>query len=188
MKSFQRHHQPHYQYEFREEDDPSDLDKEIPIEFKTRQHTLTESIHRQESTSNVDAARASISDENEVVIQTDLHADLSVDYHVIPSEDLFARLGVTSQGLSTQQAMARKNEFGPNAIIPFKPNRFIKALKTLFSGFGVILWPAAVLAILPGDPLEIHQIPPILDLESSFCLSFSVLLDSMPTRATLPPR
>eukprot|EP01119_Soliformovum_irregulare_P005936 TRINITY_DN1768_c0_g1_i1.p1 TRINITY_DN1768_c0_g1~~TRINITY_DN1768_c0_g1_i1.p1 ORF type:complete len:857 (-),score=271.23 TRINITY_DN1768_c0_g1_i1:184-2754(-) len=145
----QRHRKLDYVFE---EETDEELNKEIPVEFTTRRQMLTESIDRQNSQVSFPAAS-----ETTVEIPPDDHGDhITVnaeDFHSIKFEELYKQLESSPNGLTTEQANSRRSRYGPNVIVAHKPNRILRGIKNLVSGFGVILWPAFILCILAWEPL-----------------------------------
>jgi sodium/potassium-transporting ATPase subunit alpha len=88
----------------------------------------------------------------------------TVDSHLISIKDLFLELKCTEKGLSETEASQRLLKDGPNAIIPPKKNPLLKLLRYLFSGFGLILWPAAILCVLAWKPFGAPPDPTNLGL------------------------
>jgi sodium/potassium-transporting ATPase subunit alpha len=81
----------------------------------------------------------------------ELKKELTIDDHLIPVDDLFARYGVKNleTGLTTAIATARLEEEGPNQLTPppTKPE-WLKFLEQLFGGFATLLWVGAVLCFI----------------------------------------
>jgi len=106
----------------------------------------------------------------------DIKKDLAIDYHAVDIETLASRYDTnTTIGLSAGDAATRLRKDGPNKIIV--GSRFdvvFKVIGYLFGGFGLIIWPAAILCILAympiGDP------PDKANLGVGLVLIFSMLL------------
>jgi sodium/potassium-transporting ATPase subunit alpha len=108
----------------------------------------------------------------------DAKKDLEVDYHAIPLETLLDRLETDeSFGLTSSKASEKLKKDGPNAIKV--GNRFaglFKIIGYLFGGFGIIMWPAAIMAVLSYRPLGDPD-PDIANLGLAIVL-FSVIFIS----------
>jgi sodium/potassium-transporting ATPase subunit alpha len=70
-----------------------------------------------------------------------------MDEHIIPIEDLFARLDSNAEtGLTTAKAKRILERDGPNALTPPKQtSEWIKFAKQLFGGFALLLWIGSIL-------------------------------------------
>eukprot|EP01097_Dermamoeba_algensis_P002438 TRINITY_DN1964_c0_g1_i1.p1 TRINITY_DN1964_c0_g1~~TRINITY_DN1964_c0_g1_i1.p1 ORF type:complete len:1106 (-),score=300.09 TRINITY_DN1964_c0_g1_i1:113-3430(-) len=81
--------------------------------------------------------------------------DLKVDYHTITPQSLASRYKTDlNAGLSEDEAKRRLSVHGPNSLVV--ENKFLQVKKIighLFSGFGVILWPASLLCFIAWRPL-----------------------------------
>jgi len=72
------------------------------------------------------------------------------DEHTMPLEDLAKKLETNfDTGLTKTQAEARLQIDGPNSLTPPKQTpKWLKFLKTMFSGFAALLWAAAALCFI----------------------------------------
>ena len=72
------------------------------------------------------------------------------DEHTMPLEDLAKKLETNfDTGLTKTQAEARLQIDGPNSLTPPKQTpKWVKFLKTMFSGFAALLWAAAALCFI----------------------------------------
>jgi sodium/potassium-transporting ATPase subunit alpha len=77
----------------------------------------------------------------------DLKKELQMDEHIIPMEDLFARLESNAEtGLTTAKVKQILERDGPNALTPPKQtSEWIKFAKQLFGGFALLLWIGSIL-------------------------------------------
>lgn len=77
----------------------------------------------------------------------DLKQELDMDEHSVPIEDLLARLNTKVEtGLTQEQARIQLEKDGPNALSPPEVTpEWVKFLKTMFTGFSLLLWIGAIL-------------------------------------------
>jgi hypothetical protein len=81
------------------------------------------------------------------------HPDGGIEYHVLPIEKVLEKFATTSEkGLGKNEATRRLQENGPNVISPPQKNLILEILSYIFSGFGLLLWPASILCILAWKP------------------------------------
>ena len=78
---------------------------------------------------------------------SDLKKTSYKDEHTITLEDLKERLETDfSSGLTESEALERLEKFGPNSLTPPKKTpEWVKFCKTMFTGFALLLWIAAIL-------------------------------------------
>ncbi|KAL0489076.1 sodium/potassium-transporting ATPase subunit alpha [Acrasis kona] len=85
----------------------------------------------------------------------DIKKDLEIDYHAVDLKVLESRFSTSAElGLTQSSASSKLRKNGPNTISV--GNRFEKVFKIigyLFGGFGLIIWPAAILSILAYAPI-----------------------------------
>lgn len=114
---------------------------EIPTHYETHKVTLEEALQQKPKGD---------------------HPDIDVDFHTIKLDSLLSRLKTSVNGLSINEATQRLESGGLNVISSKKPNVYLKILVYLFSGFGFLLWPAAVLCFLAyipfGDPPDLTNL------------------------------
>lgn len=81
--------------------------------------------------------------------------DAQIDYHIISTVELGARLRTDLQnGLSDEEATRILATDGLNAIEKKNKHEWVtKLLRYFFGGFGVILWPAAFMCFMAWRPL-----------------------------------
>ncbi|GAB6025395.1 hypothetical protein CHUAL_011140 [Chamberlinius hualienensis] len=79
-----------------------------------------------------------------------LKQELDIDYHKIPIEELYARLGSDpNTGLTNANAKSVLERDGPNALSPPKETpEWVKFCKNLFGGFALLLWIGATLCFV----------------------------------------
>jgi sodium/potassium-transporting ATPase subunit alpha len=106
----------------------------------------------------------------------DVKKDLEIDYHAVPLDELLNRLGTDQDlGMSASNVSATLKKVGPNKIVV--GNRFkwiLKWIGYLFGGFGLIVWPSAILCILAYRP--IGDPPDKANLGVGIVLAVSMLL------------
>eukprot|EP00731_Ephydatia_muelleri_P011696 Em0006g590a len=80
----------------------------------------------------------------------DLKKEIHMDEHLIPLEELLARLGTdAASGLSSEEAMRRLQRDGRNAITPPPQTpEIIKFAKNMLGGFSMLLWMGAILCFV----------------------------------------
>ena len=80
----------------------------------------------------------------------DLKQELELDVHIVEVEELCKRYTTDlTKGLTTSQAAANLEEYGPNALTPPKTTpEWVKFCKNLFSGFAMLLWIGAILCFI----------------------------------------
>ncbi|KAL0485858.1 sodium/potassium-transporting ATPase subunit alpha [Acrasis kona] len=85
----------------------------------------------------------------------EIQKDLAIDYHKIDLKEMSRRYETdTESGLLEDFAKRRLTENGPNEIsTKSRWTIVIKILGYIFGGFGFVLWPSAILAILSYQPL-----------------------------------
>ena len=73
-----------------------------------------------------------------------------LDVHTVDLAELCERFGTNVEtGLTSQQAKAGNAEYGLNELTPpHQTPELVKFLKTLFTGFSLLLWVAAILSFL----------------------------------------
>ena len=79
----------------------------------------------------------------------DLDLDV-LDVHTVDLAELCERFGTNVEtGLTSEQAKAGNAEYGLNELTPpHQTPELVKFLKTLFTGFSLLLWVAAILSFL----------------------------------------
>ncbi|MFI4962580.1 MAG: plasma-membrane proton-efflux P-type ATPase [Legionellales bacterium] len=78
---------------------------------------------------------------------TKLNPNNKNDFQSLPMEELLAKLGSSSDGLSQSEAKKRINQYGPNEIVEKKTNLFFKFLSYFW---GPIPWMIEIAVILSG--------------------------------------
>nr|AAB02615.1 Na,K-ATPase alpha subunit [Caenorhabditis elegans] len=80
----------------------------------------------------------------------DLKQEVKMDEHIVPIEELVARLGTNLEtGLTRQKAQEVLAKNGPNALSPPETTpEWIKFCKNLFGGFAMLLWVGAILCYI----------------------------------------
>lgn len=80
----------------------------------------------------------------------ELKKELDIDFHKIPIEECYQRLGSNPEtGLTNAQARSNIERDGPNCLTPPKTTpEWIKFCKNLFGGFALLLWTGAILCFL----------------------------------------
>ena len=81
---------------------------------------------------------------------SDLKKEVVLDVHTVDLAELCERFGTNVEtGLTSQQAKAGNAEYGLNELTPpHQTPELVKFLKTLFTGFSLLLWVAAILSFL----------------------------------------
>ena len=81
---------------------------------------------------------------------SELKKEVVLDVHTVDLAELCERFGTNVEtGLTSQQAKAGNAEYGLNELTPpHQTPELIKFLKTLFTGFSLLLWVAAILSFL----------------------------------------
>ena len=76
--------------------------------------------------------------------------EVQFDLHSVPLTELAGRFSTNLEtGLTSQQAQAANEEFGLNQLTaPPTTPKWLKFLKTLFTGFSMLLWAAAILSFM----------------------------------------
>jgi magnesium-transporting ATPase (P-type) len=119
------------------------------------------------------------SKEEPAEVVKDVKTDLSVDYHRINLDELLERLESDENlGLNTNKAGEKLKKDGPNAIKV--GNRFkgiIKIFGYLFGGFGVVMWPAAIMCFIAYRPLGDPE-PDLANLGLGLTLLAVILLSA----------
>ncbi|XP_055344197.1 sodium/potassium-transporting ATPase subunit alpha-2-like [Paramacrobiotus metropolitanus] len=106
-----------------------------------------------------------------------LTAEMNMDEHLIPVDDLFRRLEVDPEkGLSSMEAASRLTKNGPNALSPPKKDpEVLKWFKATFSGFGPLML-AAALASLIAYLMQFRDGVPAMDNMYVFIVLTFILL------------
>jgi sodium/potassium-transporting ATPase subunit alpha len=80
----------------------------------------------------------------------ELKQDLDIDFHKVSLDVLCQRFKSNlEEGLSTEQAMASMEEYGPNELTPpDSPSEWFRFYKNMFSGFSVLLWAGSILCFI----------------------------------------
>merc|ERR1712198_222349 len=80
----------------------------------------------------------------------ELKKELEIDVHRISLDELVKRFQTNIEnGLTPDQAKAKLEEYGPNALTPPPTTpEWIKFCKNLFSGFAMLLWFGAILCFI----------------------------------------
>jgi len=92
----------------------------------------------------------------------DLKKEVEMDDHIIPVEELFARLNTSMEnGITSAQAESNLRRDGPNSLTPPKETPwYVKFAIELFGGFAALLWIGAILAFiafgLSGDITNLY--------------------------------
>ena len=81
---------------------------------------------------------------------SELKKEVVLDVHTVDLAELCERFGTNVEtGLTSQQAKAGNAEYGLNELTPpHQTPELVKFLKTLFTGFSLLLWVAAILSFL----------------------------------------
>ena len=81
---------------------------------------------------------------------SELKKEVVLDVHTVDLAELCERFGTNLEtGLTSQQAKAGNAEYGLNELTPpHQTPELVKFLKTLFTGFSLLLWVAAILSFL----------------------------------------
>lgn len=79
-----------------------------------------------------------------------LKQELELDVHKVPVDELCKRFSTDlNRGLTTAQAKANFEQYGPNALTPPPTTpEWVKFCKNLFSGFAMLLWIGAILCFV----------------------------------------
>lgn len=79
-----------------------------------------------------------------------LKQELELDVHKVPLDELCKRFSSNlDRGLTTNQAKANFEQYGPNALTPPPTTpEWVKFCKCLFSGFAMLLWIGAILCFV----------------------------------------
>lgn len=77
----------------------------------------------------------------------------AIDLHTIDISEVFAKFNTTSEGLNDEQVKIAIHTYGVNKLAPKEMNYFLMTARHLFSGFGFLLWIAAILSALAWKPL-----------------------------------
>ena len=71
----------------------------------------------------------------------------------LPPEEVYEKLNSSNNGLSSEEAIKRLNQYGPNQIEEIKKKPVIlKFLANLYQLLALLLWAASALAFLSGTP------------------------------------
>ena len=81
---------------------------------------------------------------------SELKKEVVLDVHTVDLAELCERFGTNVEtGLTSQQAKAGNAEYGLNELTPpHQTPELVKFLKTLFTGYSLLLWVAAILSFL----------------------------------------
>ncbi|GFN73912.1 sodium/potassium-transporting ATPase subunit alpha [Plakobranchus ocellatus] len=82
---------------------------------------------------------------------SELKTELELDEHMITIEELCARYDIESidQGLTSEQAKEHLTRYGKNQLTPPKTTpMWVKFLRTMFTGFALLLWLGSALCFL----------------------------------------
>ena len=81
---------------------------------------------------------------------SELKKEVVLDVHTVDLAELCERFGTNLEtGLTSQQAKAGNAEYGLNELTPpHQTPELVKFLKTLFTGYSLLLWVAAILSFL----------------------------------------
>jgi calcium-translocating P-type ATPase len=91
-----------------------------------------------------------------------------VDWHALPSDEVGARLEVTTEGLSAREAAARLERYGPNSLKESKPPSNLEILVHQFtSPLIYILLIAAAVTVLIGKYIDSVVIALVLALNAT---------------------
>ena len=135
---------------------------------KKPKRDLEEAKKKVENTVNQEAGKTEV-EETKKNGESDAGGDLAAgkkkstydEEHTIALEKLEEKLETDYiAGLSKSEAEDRLEKFGPNCLTPpYKTPEWIKFLKTMFTGFAMLLWVAAILCYVAygidsanGDP------------------------------------
>ncbi|HEX7090810.1 MAG TPA: HAD-IC family P-type ATPase [Longimicrobiales bacterium] len=89
-------------------------------------------------------------------------------WHAIAAADALARLDASAHGLSPAEARRRLERYGPNALRPPKPvSAWRILLAQLESIVVLLLFLAAAIALLSGDPLDAAAIAAVLVINTT---------------------
>ena len=94
----------------------------------------------------------------------DLKQELELDVHIVEVDELCKRYTTDlTKGLTTSQAAANLEEYGPNALTPPKTTpEWVKFCKNLFSGFAMLLWIGAILCFVAYTiQVSCHSLNPV---------------------------
>jgi sodium/potassium-transporting ATPase subunit alpha len=88
-------------------------------------------------------------------LDAEIQKDLDIDYHIVSVPELIQRYDTNEEeGLTEELAKRKLAENGPNVIQQKSRFHYLwKILRYLFGGFGFVLWPSAILAIISYKPL-----------------------------------
>merc|ERR1719295_625527 len=109
----------------------------------------------------------------------DLKKELEVDDHKITIDELHKRYEVNPEtGLTSSQAKANVEKYGPNALTPPPTTpEWVKFLQALFGGFAMLLWLGAFLCFLAyGIQATTLEEPPDDNLYLGVVLSAVVII------------
>lgn len=99
--------------------------------------------------------------------KSQLESDLTLTWHTLSMEDVFVRLGTQPQGLTTQEADKRLQEFGFNELKEKPRPTFLQLLIAQLNNFVVILLiVASIISALLGDWVEAGAIMLIVVLNA----------------------
>lgn len=104
----------------------------------------------------------------------------TIDYHLISESEFMDRYGTSKkEGLTSEDAARRLKRDGPNAIKPkselFK--KIVGILSKFFTGFCIVLWPAAIMSILAYKPLG--RPPDITNLVQGIVLILVIFINAI---------
>ena len=105
----------------------------------------------------------------------------SIDYHLINSRELMLRYATdVESGISTDDAKRRLKRDGPNTIKPKRKifKQIVSILSKFFTGFCIVLWPAAIMSILAYKPLG-YPHPDITNLVQGIVLILVIFTNAI---------
>lgn len=116
-------------------------DPRISVEYQRRSIEISNVVHV--SVSNP-AEKPSVS----------VQEDIQYDFHTMSPSEILGRLDTNlEQGLQDSAAAILLQRDGPNVLTPPKPSQILRILGYFFSGFGLILFLATILAFISYKPL-----------------------------------
>ncbi len=155
---------------------------QMQADFHLHRHSLQLAREDKLRTSGVVIEMKDTASKDTLPGTTSIQKELDIDYHEVKLQDLLNKLDTDAErGLSSEFAQHRLKLYGLNEISHKNRFRWVtKIFSYLFGGFGVILWPAAVLCLLSYQPIGALQggTPQIQNLLLSLVLFLVIFVNA----------